>query len=112
MSDEAQGSLVVERVDTGRARLRRFLVRYEFALRTMQTRMEILKREFEALQEYNPIEHVNHRLKTPESIQRKAHRRGCGLTFDAIEKHIRDIAGLRVTCSFVADIYRVASMLV
>ncbi|TVQ25365.1 MAG: GTP pyrophosphokinase family protein [Spirochaetaceae bacterium] len=112
MSDEAQLPVAVERMNTDRQSVRRFLIRYEFALKTIQTRIEILKSEFEAVHEYNPIEHINHRLKTPESIQRKAHRRGCDMTFEAIEKHIRDIAGLRVTCSFVADIYRVASMLV
>lgn len=112
MSDTTQLPVAVERMNEDRGSIRRFMIRYEFALKTIQTRIEILQQEFEAVNEYNPIEHISHRLKSPESIHRKAHRRGYAMTFESIEAHIRDIAGLRVTCSFTADIYRVASMLI
>ncbi len=112
MSDASQLPVAVERMNADRGNIRRFMMRYEFALKTIQTRIEILQQEFESVHEYNPIEHITHRLKSPESIQRKAHTRGCAMTFEAIEANVRDIAGLRITCSFLADIYRVASMLV
>lgn len=92
--------------------LKRFMMRYEFALKEVRTRIEILQEEFESAQEYCPIEHITHRLKSPESIAGKAHRRGWALSLATIEHNIRDIAGLRVTCSFLSDLYRVASMLV
>ncbi|TVR68601.1 MAG: GTP pyrophosphokinase family protein [Spirochaetaceae bacterium] len=92
--------------------LDRFMLRYELALQEIGARIEILRREFASVHEYNPIEHVSQRRKTPESIIRKAHRRGCELSLDSIGTNIRDIAGIRVTCSFSSDIYRVASMLV
>ncbi len=112
MSDASQLPVAVERMNADRGNIRRFMMRYEFALKTIQTRIEILQQEFESVHEYNPIEHITHRLKSPESIQRKAHKRGYAMTFEAIEANVRDIAGLRITCSFLADIYRVASMLV
>ncbi len=90
----------------------RFMNGYRFALQEMSTRIDILRQEFQSMHEYSPIEHVKERLKTPDSILRKARRRGISLSMESIRAHVRDIAGIRVSCSFVNDIYRVASMLV
>lgn len=90
----------------------RFMNRYRFALQEMSTRIDILKQEFQSMHEYSPIEHVKERMKTPDSILHKARRRGIALSMESIREHIRDIAGIRISCSFVNDIYRVASMLV
>lgn len=95
-----------------RIALERFIARCGFALKEIGTRIDILREEFEAIHQYSPIEHVRRRLKTTESIERKIRRRGSAPTLDAIRKEIRDIAGIRITCSFASDIYRVASMLV
>ncbi|MFP4644025.1 MAG: GTP pyrophosphokinase family protein [Spirochaetales bacterium] len=95
-----------------RQALLRFTNRYRFALQEMSTRIDILRQEFESMHEYTPIEHVSERLKNPDSIIRKAKHRGIPLTVEAIRNSVRDIAGIRVSCSFVNDIYRVASMLV
>ncbi|MGG1553030.1 MULTISPECIES: GTP pyrophosphokinase [Paenibacillus] len=91
--------------------LTRFMMTYKFALDEMETRIEILVQEFEMLHEYNPIEHTKSRLKSPESIIQKLYRKGGDLSFDGIRGNVKDIAGLRITCSFVSDIYVLSDML-
>ncbi|WP_240703043.1 GTP pyrophosphokinase [Cohnella luojiensis] len=87
------------------------MMMYKFALDSLETKMDILKEEFQFLHDYNPIEHTKSRLKSPESILSKINRKGCDISFPSIKSHIKDIAGLRITCSFVTDIYRISEML-
>jgi putative GTP pyrophosphokinase len=77
----------------------------------IETKIEILKEEFQLLHDYNPIEHTKSRVKSPESILKKLYRKGGEISFDGIRKSIKDIAGLRITCSFISDIYRIRDML-
>lgn len=84
---------------------------YEFALNEMETKIEILKEEFRLLHDYNPIEHTTSRLKSPKSILKKLHRKGGDFTFNSINKNVKDIAGIRITCPFISDIYRISDML-
>jgi len=89
----------------------RFMMSYKFALEEMNTKINILKQEFKYIHDYNPIEHVNSRLKSPESIIKKVQRKGGDLSLMSIREHIRDIAGIRITCSFISDIYKISEML-
>ncbi|MGG4217681.1 GTP pyrophosphokinase family protein [Paenibacillus jamilae] len=89
----------------------RFMLIYKFALDEMETKIEILKQEFQALHDYSPIEHTKSRLKSPESIMNKMLRKNSELSLEAIKDSIKDIAGLRITCSFISDIYDVSNML-
>lgn len=90
----------------------RFIMSYKFALDELNTKIDILKQEFRYINSYNPIEHVSSRLKTLESIVNKVKRKKCGLNIDSIKENIQDIAGIRITCSFISDIYEVSKMLV
>ncbi|AVP69990.1 GTP pyrophosphokinase family protein [Rhodococcus hoagii] len=89
----------------------RFMMTYRFGITQLLTKVNILKDEFTHINLYSPIEHVTSRLKTPESIIRKANRIGCPLTLDDVREQILDIAGVRITCSFIADTYRIADMI-
>lgn len=89
----------------------RFMMPYKFGIDEINTKISILREEFSELHAYNPIEHVSSRLKTPESIVEKISRKGCDPSFDAIRETITDIAGVRVTCSFVSDVYRVFDLI-
>jgi putative GTP pyrophosphokinase len=89
----------------------RFMMMYKFALDELETKIEILKEEFHLLHDYNPIEHTKSRIKSPESIMQKVYRKGCDISLPSIRKHIQDIAGLRITCSFLSDIYQIKDML-
>lgn len=89
----------------------RFMMEYKFGMDEIETKISILQEEFTHLHDYNPIEHVLTRLKTPESILEKVRRRGLDPSFEAIRDNITDIAGVRVNCSFVRDVYQVYEML-
>ena len=89
----------------------RFMMQYKFAVDEMLTKISILQQEFAHLHRYNPIEHVTSRVKTPRSILEKLARRGIEPSFEAIRENITDIAGLRVTCSFIADTYHLLETL-
>ncbi|NYG59258.1 putative GTP pyrophosphokinase [Nocardioides daedukensis] len=91
--------------------LTRFLMEYKFGIDEVTTKISILQEEFAHLHDYNPIEHVLSRVKSPESIFDKMQRRGVPSTLEDIREQITDIAGVRVTCSFTSDVYRVFDLL-
>ena len=84
---------------------------YNAALKQMETKMEILNDEFQHVHQYNPIEHIKARIKSPESIVKKLKRHGRESTIENMVNHINDIAGIRIICSFTSDIYRIAEMI-
>ncbi len=91
--------------------LTRFMMAYQFALDELNTKINILKDEFTYIHDYNPIEHVKSRLKSPESIFKKVTKKGCPLSLESIKDNIRDIAGIRINVSFISDIYEISNML-
>ena len=84
---------------------------YNAALKEVGTKLEILNEEFQHVHQYNPIEHIKTRIKTPESIVKKLHRYGYETSIENMVKYINDIAGVRLICSFTSDIYRLAEMI-
>ncbi|MGC5221294.1 GTP pyrophosphokinase [Micromonospora sp. DT81.3] len=94
-----------------RDEFQRFLLEYRFGLREIETKISILREEFEQAHDYNPIEHVTSRVKSPDSLVEKVGRKGIAPDFDSIRAGITDIAGIRITCSFVSDAYRLFDLL-
>lgn len=84
---------------------------YNSALKAINTKLEILNDEFQHVHQYNPIEHIKSRLKTPESIVKKLKKYGKESTIENMVLYVNDIAGIRVICSFTSDIYRIADIL-
>ena len=84
---------------------------YNSALKEMGTKVEILNDEFQHVHQYNPIEYVKTRLKTPESIVKKLKRYGYEDSIQNMIEYCNDIAGIRIVCSFTSDIYRLADMI-
>ena len=84
---------------------------YNSALKSINTKIEILNNEFIQLYNYNPIEHITSRLKTPESIVKKLKNDGVEVTIENMVEHLNDIAGIRIICSFMSDIYPIADMI-
>lgn len=84
---------------------------YQFGIDEVITKVDILRREFEGSHDYSPIEHVRSRLKSVDSILAKAYRLGCDPTVEEVRATLTDIAGIRVTATFVSDLYWVADML-
>ncbi len=85
------------------------LLLYDSVLREINTKLEILNNEFKQAHQYNPIEHITSRIKSPESIARKIRKKNKELTIENIVKYVNDVAGVRIICSFTSDIYRIAS---
>jgi putative GTP pyrophosphokinase len=94
---------------------RRFLLEHKFGMDEVVTKLSILRDEFAHLHDYNPIETVSSRLKTHESLVEKIQRKGIDLdgpaAYDEVRRRVTDIAGVRVTCSFVSDVYQVFDLL-
>lgn len=84
---------------------------YNSALKEVTTKLEILNDEFQHVHQYNPIEYIKSRIKSPESIVKKLKRDGYESTISNMAEHINDIAGIRIVCSFTSDIYRMAEMI-
>lgn len=91
--------------------LRRELMVYKFAVDELMTKLRILSEEFDFAHEHDPIEHLTSRVKQPGAILQKLRRKGIPPSIPAIREHIEDVAGIRVVCPFVPDVYMVARML-
>lgn len=84
---------------------------YESAIREVKTKLEILDSEFRAKYSYNPIHHIEDRLKSPQSLFEKMQRKGLPINTDTVRSEILDFAGVRVVCNYIDDIYTVADLL-
>ncbi|HWT74721.1 MAG TPA: GTP pyrophosphokinase family protein [Mobilitalea sp.] len=87
------------------------LLLYDAALKEINTKLEILNNEFKLAHQYNPIEHITSRIKTPQSIAKKLCHSGREVTIENIVKYVNDVAGIRIICSFTSDIYRIADLI-
>lgn len=84
---------------------------YNSALKAINTKIEILNNEFIHIYNYNPIEHIKSRLKTPDSIVKKLKSDGFEVSIANMIERLNDIAGIRIICSFTSDIYLIADMI-
>ena len=87
------------------------MLMYDCGIKEVKTKLEILNNEFQIQQQRNPIEYLKSRVKSLESIVKKLHKKGYTLSVENAMKELNDIAGIRVICSFIDDIYSVADML-
>ncbi|MDY2950651.1 MAG: GTP pyrophosphokinase family protein [Eubacteriales bacterium] len=79
---------------------------YRCAMMEVETKFNVLNEELSLQYDRNPIETIKTRLKSPESILEKLHRKNHPVTVDSIERNLNDIAGVRVICAFPSDIYQ------
>ena len=87
-------------------------MRYSCAIKEISTKFEVLDTEFRARYQRNPIKSITSRLKSNKSIIGKCARKGIDFDLDEIEEHLNDIAGVRVVCSYIDDIYMLADALI
>jgi len=85
---------------------------YDAAVREVRTKVEILDGEFRVRYSRNPIHHIDTRLKSPASIAEKLSRKGLPQTLESIEQNLTDIAGVRIVCNYLEDIYHIADLLI
>ncbi len=84
---------------------------YRAAIKEVRTKIEILSEDFAVRHDYNPIHHMERRLKSPESIEEKLIRYGKEVSISSAKENIFDIAGIRVVCNFIDDVYAMADMM-
>ena len=84
---------------------------YGAAMKKVTTALEIFDNEFQVKSDYNPIHHIESRLKTPRSIFKKLETRGLPVTIRSIRENLSDIAGIRVICNYIDDAYTIARLL-
>ena len=84
---------------------------YKCAIMEVETKFNVLNEAFSIRHDRNPISSVKTRLKTPQSIMEKIERNGWALSIETVEKNLNDIAGVRVCCSFIEDVYMLADAL-
>lgn len=87
------------------------MMMYNCAIREVRTKLEVLNDELSIRHKRNPIKHITSRIKRPLSIIQKLKRYDAPFTVEAIEENLNDVAGIRVICSFIDDIYAIADML-
>lgn len=87
------------------------MMMYTCAIREVKTKLEVLNDELSVRNQRNPIEMIKSRVKKPISIVEKLHRKGMPISIESMVNNLDDIAGIRVICSFLDDIYQVAAML-
>ena len=100
-----------EELDAETYEFRESIMMYECAVLEVKTKLEVLNHEFKIRANRNPIKSINSRIKSVKSIFDKLYRKGYEISLDSMQKNINDVAGIRVICSFVDDIYTVAEML-
>ncbi len=84
---------------------------YNAAIKEIKTKLEILDTEFSIKYDHNPIHNIESRLKSPRSILEKLKRRDLPLNLQSLKDGMNDIAGIRVICNYVEDIYLIAALL-
>ena len=88
------------------------MMQYRCAVREIETKLNVLNEEYSVRFARNPFESIKSRIKSPESIYEKLIRRGYEVSVDSIRENLTDVAGIRVICSFVDDIYTLADQLI
>ncbi len=108
----AENNSTFTETDTTYEEMKEFLLLYNSAIKQVKTKLEVLDEEFKLKRKRNPIEYMKSRTKTPESIMSKLHRKGFEMSIESARKNLHDIAGIRVICSFLDDIYKIADTLI
>ena len=101
----------MERFKRRLGNVRSFMAYYECAAMEIETKFKVPNKQFSLSQDYNPIDSIKTRIKSVESILEKLQRKNLSMDNDVIEKEIRDIAGVRVICPFIEDIYLISDCL-
>lgn len=101
----------VKKFEVDPEEFREMLMEYQCAILEVKTKLDVLNNEFMNNSQRNPIENIKTRIKSPDSIFEKLERKGFEKSLESIKQNIDDVAGIRVICPFIDDIYSVASLL-
>ena len=94
-----------------KAEFDRMMMMFNGAIREVKTKLMVLNDELSLTRNRNPIEFIETRIKTPDSIANKLRKKDMPLTAASVRENLNDVAGVRVICAFLDDIYQIAEML-
>lgn len=100
-----------EKIDKTDNTFERIMLIYTSALKVLKTKFDILNEEFKNFSEYNPIDHITERIKSPDSIIEKMQRKKLEPTYKKLIEEVNDIAGMRIVCSFKDDIFKIINII-
>ena len=89
----------------------RLMTYYRCAIMEIKTKFRVLNEEYSLQHDRNPINSMKSRLKKIQSISEKLERKQLPKTLEAIEEHLKDVAGIRIVCAFEEDVYELADAL-
>ena len=87
------------------------MLKYKFALEMLETEIKILIEEFEFKNKYNPVEHIKSRIKSKESAIKKLKNKNYDITLENLKKHVHDMVGVRIVCSFLSDVIDIVKLI-
>lgn len=87
------------------------MLKYRFAIKMLETQLDILIKEYEFKYEYNPVEHIKSRIKSKESAFEKLEKKGYEVNLKNFTRYVHDMIGIRIVCSFLSDVYSVVDMI-
>ena len=90
----------------------KMMMMYSCAIKEVATKLQVINDELSIMSKRNPIEFIKTRIKKPDSIATKLKKKGLPLSIETIRNHLNDVAGVRVICAFIDDIYKIADMLI
>lgn len=93
------------------ARFNQIMMMYSCGIREVTTKLEILNDDLKARYQRNPIHSIKSRIKSPVSIAKKLKKKKIPVCVESIQDNLNDVAGVRVICSFIDDIYTITEML-
>lgn len=112
LTDDLRGPIDdLQRLRDAEVKTREIIQKYQAAMREMMVRFEILDQDLNLKKHRNPIHHVESRIKKPASIFEKLERYGKEPTLENLERYIMDVAGVRVICSYIHDVYNLLELL-
>ena len=100
-----------EKVDVSSENFKKIMFIYSVGIKEIQTKLEIIQNEFKIFYDYNLIDHITTRIKSPESIKKKMAKKDLEFTYNDMIKNINDIAGIRVICPLKKDIYSIRNLI-
>ena len=100
-----------EKIEEKTSTFEKIMTIYEMAIEELETKINILQKEFKVFYNYDLIDHVNTRVKEPTSILNKMNKKGYDLTYKEMIENINDIAGVRIICQLKDDIFKIRNLI-
>lgn len=96
---------------TEQAEYQEMMLKYNFAMQRLETELNILLKEYEFKNGYNPVEHIKTRMKSLDSAVKKLDDRGYDVSVDNLIRKVYDMIGVRIVCSFLSDVYEIVDLI-